>query len=70
MRVSTLTGLVEIAGILHLGLLVAGGSMPKAVRFRANTAALPPFLRQLFFVYMAFIGLVLGVLVGAAFLIT
>jgi len=60
MRGSTLTGLVQIAGILHLGLLVAGGSMAKAVRFREQTAALPPFLRQLFFVYMAFIGLVLA----------
>lgn len=60
MKISTLTGLVQIAGILHLGLLMAGGSMAKAVSFREHTATLPPFLRQLFFVYMAFIGLVLA----------
>ena len=33
--------------------------MPKAVGLRANLAPLPAFIRRLFFVYYAFIGLIL-----------
>lgn len=59
MRTSTLTVLLQIAGILHLGLLCAGASMPRAVNLRAHVATLPKFIRQLFWVYYSFIGLCL-----------
>jgi hypothetical protein len=60
MRTSALILLLQLAGVLHLGLLAAGGTMSKAVQIREATATLPPFLRRLFFVYMGFIGLVLA----------
>jgi hypothetical protein len=59
MNTSTLTTLLQIAAILHIGLLCAGASMPKAVNLRGHLGSLPPFLRQLFFVYFTFIALVL-----------
>src|SRR5689334_14701207 len=59
MKTSTLTLLLQIAAILHVGLLCAGASMPKAVQLRTHLAALPPFIRRLFVVYFCFIGLVL-----------
>ena len=59
MKTSTLTLLLQIAGILHIGLICAGASMPKAVQLRTHVATLPPFLRRLFLVYFGFIGLVL-----------
>lgn len=59
MTASTLTTLLQIAALLHIGLLCAGASMPQAVNFRNHIGALPPFLRQLFLVYFCFIGLVL-----------
>ena len=60
MKTSTLTTLLQIAAILHLGLLCAGASMPKAVGLRGHLAIVPPFVRQLFLVYFSFIGLVLA----------
>lgn len=51
--------LLQIAGALHLGLLCAGALMPRAVRLRQHLAALPPFIRRLFWVYYSFIGLCL-----------
>jgi hypothetical protein len=51
--------LLQIAGVLHLGLLCAGALMPRAVNLRQNIAVLPPFIRRLFWVYYAFIGLCL-----------
>jgi hypothetical protein len=59
MNTSTLTVLLQIAAILHIGLLCAGASMPKAVNLRGHIATLPPFLRQLFLVYFSFIALML-----------
>ena len=59
MKTSILTTLLQIAAILHIGLLCAGASMPKAVNLRGHIAALPPFLRQLFLVYFSFIALML-----------
>jgi hypothetical protein len=50
---------LQLAGIMHLGLLCAGALMPRAVNLRHNLAGLPPFIRQLFWVYYAFIGLCL-----------
>jgi hypothetical protein len=55
----TLTIALEIAGLLHLGLICAGAMMPRAVDLRSHLAALPPFVRQLFWVYYLFIGLCL-----------
>ena len=51
----TLT-LLQIAGVMHLGLMAAGLLMPTAVHMREHLAALPPFHRQLFWVYYTFIG--------------
>jgi hypothetical protein len=55
----TLTLLLQIAGVLHLGLMAAGLLMPQVVSMRVHLAGLPPFLRQLFWVYYAFIALCL-----------
>jgi hypothetical protein len=55
-----LTTLLQIAGLLHLGLMCAGASMPRAVQLHAHLTALPSFIRRLFYVYYAFLGLVLG----------
>jgi hypothetical protein len=54
-----LVRLLQIAGVLHLGLMSAGLMMPKIVRMRWHLATLPPFIRQLFWVYYSFIGLCL-----------
>jgi len=54
-----LVRLLQIAGVLHLGLMSAGLLMPKVVRMRWHLATLPPFIRQLFWVYYSFIGLCL-----------
>jgi hypothetical protein len=59
MNTHTLTLLLELAGVMHLGLLCAGALMPKAVNLRSHIAVLPPFIRRLFWVYYAFIGLCL-----------
>jgi hypothetical protein len=55
----SLTLALQIAGLLHLGLMCAGLLMPRVVNMRAHLNALPPFLRQLFWVYYTFIGLCL-----------
>jgi len=54
-----LTLALQIAGLLHLGLMCAGLLMPRVVNLRAHLGTLPPFLRQLFWVYYTFIGLCL-----------
>ena len=54
-----LTVLLQVAGVMHLGLMSAGLLMPKVVNMRAHLAGLPAFIRQLFWVYYAFIGLCL-----------
>ena len=59
MNTSTLTILLRFAGILHLGLLCAGLMMPGVVDLRTHLATLPSFIRRLFWVYYAFIGLCL-----------
>jgi hypothetical protein len=58
MRIN-LTLLLQIAGVLHLGLMCAGLLMPRVVGMRGHLAALPPFIRQLFWVYYSFIALCL-----------
>ncbi len=59
MKPETLTLLLQLAGILHLGLLCAGLLMPSVVGLRRHLAMLPGFIRRLFWVYYAFIGLCL-----------
>jgi hypothetical protein len=59
MKVTTLTHLLQIAGVLHLGLLWAGASMPRAINLRQHITTLPTFIRRLFLVYFLFIGLML-----------
>ena len=59
MKMSTMTLLLQIAAILHLGLLSAGFMMPRVVNLRAHLALLPIFIRRLFWVYYSFIGLCL-----------
>ena len=59
MNALNLTLALQIAGLLHLGLMCAGGMMPAAVGLRSHLATLPPFIRQLFWVYYLFIGLCL-----------
>ena len=58
MRIN-LTLPLQIAGVLHLGLMCAGLLMPQVVGMREHLAALPPFIRQLFWVYYSFIALCL-----------
>jgi hypothetical protein len=45
---------------MHLGLICAGALMPRAVNLKNNLAALPPFIRRLFWVYYTFIALCLA----------
>lgn len=59
MNTRLLTLLLQIAGSLHLILIWAGASMPAAVNLGSHLAALPPFIRRLFYVYYTFIGLLL-----------
>lgn len=59
MKTLNLTLALQIAGLMHLGLLCAGATMPRVVGMRSHLDALPPFIRQLFWVYYAFIGLCL-----------
>ena len=59
MKTSTLIPLLQIAGLMHLGLLCAGLMMPGVVQLRAHLNAVPVFIRQLFWVYYTFIGLCL-----------
>ena len=57
MKTNTLILLLQIAGLMHLGLLSAGLLMPRAVNLRTHLATLPPFVQRLFWVYYVFIGL-------------
>ena len=56
---NSLQTLLRIAGLLHFGLLIASALTPRALDWRANLAALHPFLRRLFWVYGSFIVLVI-----------
>ena len=51
--------LLQLAGVMHLGLLCAGALMPRAVNLRQNIAVLPPFIQRLFWIYYTFIALCL-----------
>lgn len=54
-----LTELLQIAGVLHGGLIWAGLAMPKAIGLRAGLSVLPAFIRRLFWIYYLFIGFIL-----------
>ena len=56
MRIN-LTVLLQVAAVLHVGLMCAGLLMPRVVGMRAHLERLPPFIRHLFWVYYFFIGL-------------
>jgi hypothetical protein len=59
MKMINLTLLLQIAGMLHLGLICANALMPRTVNLSAHIAALPQFIRQMFWVYYSFINLCL-----------
>ena len=48
-----------IGGLLHFVILIASALAPRVLDWRANLAALHPFLRRLFWVYGCFIVLVI-----------
>ena len=54
-----LTSLLELAGLMHAGLLWAGTTMLFKVKLREHLKPLPEFIRRLFWVYYCFIGLML-----------
>ncbi|HYG23275.1 MAG TPA: hypothetical protein VEH04_10875 [Verrucomicrobiae bacterium] len=54
-----LTTLLQIAAVLHIGLVWAGATMPRTVGLAAHLKNLPPFIRNLVWVYYAFVGLTL-----------
>jgi hypothetical protein len=56
---NNLTMHLRIAGLLYLGLICAGVVMPRAVNLRRHLIVLPPFIRRLFWIYYAFVGLCL-----------
>jgi hypothetical protein len=56
MKTPTLALMLQIAALLHLGLICAGALMPRAVNLRAQLAILPTFIQRLFWVYYIFIG--------------
>ena len=51
--------LLTFAGIAHFGVLVASATVPKALNWRENLSLLPKLLRQMFWVYGAFIVLMI-----------
>lgn len=51
--------LLQIAGGLHFVILIASALTPRVLDWRKNFAPLHPFLRRLFWVYGAFIVLVI-----------
>ena len=51
--------LLFVGGLLHFVVLAASALTPRVLDWRANLAALHPFLRRLFWVYGAFIVLVI-----------
>jgi hypothetical protein len=51
--------LLLVGGLLHFVILIASALTPRVLDWRANLAALHPFLRRLFWVYGSFIVLVI-----------
>lgn len=61
--------LLKLASLSHVGLLTAGLLMPGVVGLRQHLRTLPPFIRQLFWAYYAFIGLCLIAFGSGTFLL-
>lgn len=51
---------LQLAGLMHLGLIAAGAIMPRAVQLRSHIAVLPRFIHRLFWVYYSFLALCLA----------
>lgn len=51
--------MLKLCALAHLGLIAAGVLMPRVVELQRHLAGLPRFVRQLFWVYYAFVGLCL-----------
>lgn len=51
--------LLQFAAVLQLSVLIASALTPRVLNWRSNLAALHPFLRKLFWVYGAFIVIVI-----------
>jgi hypothetical protein len=56
MNTTLIITLLKAAGLLHFGILCAGISMPQVIGLRTHLTPLPPFIRNLFWVYYTFIG--------------
>lgn len=50
---------LQLGGILHFGILIGSALAPRALDWRGNLAPLPKLLQQLFWVYGAFIVLII-----------
>lgn len=50
---------LTIAGIAHFAILIASASTPKALNWKTTLACLPKMMRQMFWVYGAFIVLMI-----------
>ena len=53
------TTALTFGGTLHFGVLIASALAPRALNWRTNLAPLPTLLRQMFWVYGAFIVLII-----------
>lgn len=51
--------LLQLGGALHFVILIASSLTPRVLNWRTNLAPLHPFLRRLFWVYGAFIVLII-----------
>lgn len=60
--------LLQIAGAWQLSILIASAQVPRVLDWRRNLAGLHPFLRMLFWVYGAFIVLVIVAFATLTFL--
>jgi hypothetical protein len=60
--------LLQFAAVLQLLILIASASTPRVLNWRTNLAALHPFLRNLFWVYGAFIVMVIVAFATLTFL--
>jgi hypothetical protein len=54
-----LTILLQLAALLHIGLLCAGTTMLWTVKLHEHLRPLPEFIRRLYWVYYTFIGMML-----------
>ena len=54
-----LATLLQIAGLMHIGLAWAGATMPRTVKLAEHLKPLLPFIRNLVWVYYTFIALML-----------